>query len=98
MKEFQTGYLVTKQGRHHFGCLRSLNGKRIDVRLLDGDVKAATDGEAFDIQQQIAVRDRQPEAIFGQFQQHRIIQHATTLAGENDGNARCRVVVTVPHA
>ncbi len=69
---------------HHRGRLRTLHLHRADVGLPDLDVVAEPVGDAACPQQDVAVGQREPEMVLRQAQQHRVVEDATCLVGEED--------------
>ena len=74
---------LAEQIDHQRLGLRPLDLNRRHVDLGNADIELQADVDAAQPQLEIAIRQREPELVLGDAQQHRIIQYAAGLVAEN---------------
>ena len=75
---------VAHQVGHQRRRLRPLDLDRADVNLLDFDVHPQSHVDALEPEEQVGVRQREPEFLRGQPEQHRVVEDAAPLVAEDD--------------
>src|SRR5207237_9820498 len=80
----QGGDLVPKQVRHQAFRLRTLDLERRGIRLADRHLHAGMASDALGPQQDVTVRERDPESVLFEAEQDRIVQDAAVLVRDQD--------------
>jgi hypothetical protein len=79
----QTGDAVAEKITEHFPALRPLDLKRGDIGFIDVDVHAGERRHALRVKECVRVRDREPEPVLVDTQQHGVIDDPAVTRREN---------------
>ena len=74
--------ILAENRRHHILRLRPLHRQRADIGLAHRNVETETVRQPPGPQRHIGIGDRQPEAVLGQFEQYRIVDHEAPLVDQ----------------
>ena len=76
--------VLAEERAHDVPRLRALELQGRDVGLVDRHVHAGVNRDALRPEQDIAVGERQPEAVLGEAQEDRVVQHATLVVDDQN--------------